>query len=422
MRRQRRDGARRRHGPSPSGHRARAGHWDVVIADVGLDAEAGGSLTRVVSNASVVRLHLGDRVRDGLGGLPDRDRDDVERGAAAGLLAGQMPAEARQRLEKCEAALHARFELRPRLNGHRVAVDAKLDVRVFIEVDQEWSHNAASMRLANGVVLKKSAKAASGQSAPLLGQAANGFRERTVAAPLRPYFASVWIHRAADTPRRSAIVPDGCADLVFANGMLRVAGPDRRVKIELPRPGRTVIGLRFQPGAAAPWLQTSAAQLVAVTCPLESFWGSEARRLGDWLSEAPSAEDTVQRLEMALARRVVDIEPPDETPAAIFRYLASRTSGTPSVMRHLTQHLGFSERTIRRQCSEAFGFGPKAVDRILRFQRFLALVRRAPSADIAGLAASTGYSDQAHLTREARRLAGVTPTTARAQLLSRRSD
>ena len=222
---------------SPSGLRARDGHWDVVIAYVGRDAQASGSLTRVVSDASVMRLHLGDCVRDRLAALPDRDRDDTERGTAAGLLAGQMSAEARQRLEECEAALHARFELRPRLSGHRVAVDAKLDVRVFVEVDQEWSHNASSMRLANGDVLKKSAKVASGQEAPLLGQAASGFRERTVAAPLRPYFASIWIHRAADTPRRSAIVPDGCADLVFADGVLRIAGPDRRVKIEFASTG-----------------------------------------------------------------------------------------------------------------------------------------------------------------------------------------
>jgi AraC-like DNA-binding protein len=272
--------------------------------------------------------------------------------------------------------------------------------------------------VASGGVLKTSAEVASGRDAPLLGQAASGFRQRIVAAPLRHYFSSIWIHRAADTPRRSAIVPDGCADLVFVDGVLRVAGPDRRVKIELPRPGRTVIGLRFQPGAAAPWLQTSAAHLVAVTCPLESFWGSEARRLGDWLSEAASAEDIGQRLETALARRVVNIDPPDQTPVAIFRHLASRTSGTPTVMRYLTQGLGFAERTIRRQCSEAFGFGPKALDRILRFQRFLELVRRAPSEDMAGLAASTGYSDQAHLSREARCLAGVTPATARAQLLS----
>jgi AraC-like DNA-binding protein len=272
------------------------------------------------------------------------------------------------------------------------------------------------MRVANGGVLKKSAKVASDRDAPLLGQAASGFRQRTVAAPLRHYFASVWIHRAADTPRRSAIIPDGCADLVFVDGVLRVSGPDRHVKIESPRPGRTVIGLRFQPGAAAPWLRTSAAQLVAVTCPLESFWGSEARRLGDWLSEAASAEDIVHRLEAALARRVVDIDPPDQTPVAIFRHLADRTSGTPPAMRHLTQRLGFAERTIRRQCTEAFGFGPKTLDRILRFQRFLELVRRAPSADMAGLSASIGYSDQAHLSREARCLAGVTPVTARAQL------
>ena len=71
--------------------------------------------------------------------------------------------------------------------------------------------------------------------------------------------------------------------------------------------------------------------------------------------------------------------------------------------------LGLGERTLRRRFEEAFGYGPKTLDRILRFQRFLTLVRdpRAPSA--AGLAAEAGYADQAHLIRESRRLAGSTP-------------
>jgi AraC-like DNA-binding protein len=55
---------------------------------------------------------------------------------------------------------------------------------------------------------------------------------------------------------------------------------------------------------------------------------------------------------------------------------------------------------------------------MLRFQAFLALVQsalsqgREPAGDgLAALAADSGYADQAHLTRECVRLAGVTPRT-----------
>jgi AraC-like DNA-binding protein len=69
--------------------------------------------------------------------------------------------------------------------------------------------------------------------------------------------------------------------------------------------------------------------------------------------------------------------------------------------------LGVSERQLRRRFEDAVGYGPKTLARVLRFQRFLALA--AGGGDLARLALSAGYADQAHLTRECRRLAGRTP-------------
>jgi transcriptional regulator GlxA family with amidase domain len=69
--------------------------------------------------------------------------------------------------------------------------------------------------------------------------------------------------------------------------------------------------------------------------------------------------------------------------------------------------LGVSERQLRRRFAEAVGYGPKTLARVLRFQRFLALA--GTSDDLARLALSAGYADQAHLTRETRRLAARTP-------------
>jgi AraC-like DNA-binding protein len=60
---------------------------------------------------------------------------------------------------------------------------------------------------------------------------------------------------------------------------------------------------------------------------------------------------------------------------------------------------------------DALGYGPKTLERILRFQRFRALAARRPYLGLAELAAVAGYADQSHLTRECRRLAGGTPTS-----------
>ena len=47
--------------------------------------------------------------------------------------------------------------------------------------------------------------------------------------------------------------------------------------------------------------------------------------------------------------------------------------------------------------------------RIQRFQHFLALAEQQPGAALSRLALEAGYADQAHLTRECRRLSGLSP-------------
>jgi len=71
--------------------------------------------------------------------------------------------------------------------------------------------------------------------------------------------------------------------------------------------------------------------------------------------------------------------------------------------------LGVSERQLRRRCQAAVGYGPRTLARVLRFRRFLSRVDAGDAHDLAGLAAEVGYADQAHLSRESTRLAGVPP-------------
>jgi AraC-like DNA-binding protein len=82
----------------------------------------------------------------------------------------------------------------------------------------------------------------------------------------------------------------------------------------------------------------------------------------------------------------------------------------------LSTSLHISETQLRRRCRTAVGLAPKVLQRMLRFQGFLALVQqaiahgRAPTDDgLAVLAIRTGYADQSHLTRECVRLTGVPP-------------
>ncbi|HEY6762881.1 MAG TPA: helix-turn-helix transcriptional regulator [Baekduia sp.] len=79
----------------------------------------------------------------------------------------------------------------------------------------------------------------------------------------------------------------------------------------------------------------------------------------------------------------------------------------------LCAELRCSRRHLSGRFAQDVGLGPKAVARILRFQRVLALLG-APDgsgrARFAEIAAAGGYYDQPHLNRDFRELAGCTPT------------
>ncbi|CAN5657105.1 hypothetical protein BH11ACT8_BH11ACT8_31520 [soil metagenome] len=60
-----------------------------------------------------------------------------------------------------------------------------------------------------------------------------------------------------------------------------------------------------------------------------------------------------------------------------------------------------------------FGYGPAHLGRVLRLGRALALADAGSS--WAAVAATTGFTDQAHLSRDVRSLTGLTPTALRAE-------
>lgn len=254
------------------------------------------------------------------------------------------------------------------------------------------------------------------KGAAVLGRAMGAYSERPPCGALRRHFACTWFHALpAPDPRPAIIVPDGAVDLVWVSGELRVAGPDRVAAVEQIPPGATVVGVRFRPATARAWLGVPLSEVVGGRLPLERFWGREGRRIADWLGEADEPPRVARRLEHALARAIPS-RPPDETGARIFEIVRERRNPETGVLDELERRLGLSERTLRRRCSDAVGYGPKTLDRVLRLQRFLALANAAPRLPLAALAADAGYADQAHLTREARALTGLTPGAILGQL------
>ena len=235
------------------------------------------------------------------------------------------------------------------------------------------------------------------------------YAEAAPAAPLGAHFLCVWTHRIPeDHTATIAVVPDGCVDLLWHEDGLAVVGPDVTAAHPDLRPGTTVLGLRFRPGVAARWLGL----------PLHEIWGRRAVETADQLAETAGIGEQAVLLQRMLVRMAASIEAPDREGAAMFETLQGTAGGEGAGLMRLRRSLELSERTLRRRCHHLFGYGPKTLDRILRFQKVLSAARRKDNAGLAALAYATGYADQAHLSREIHALSGMTASEFVRQLSS----
>ncbi|MCW2935122.1 MAG: Urease operon transcriptional activator [Actinomycetia bacterium] len=266
---------------------------------------------------------------------------------------------------------------------------------------------------------------------------APGYAEWAPPAALRGMIACLWTGIAPrDASRDTLVLPDACSDLVWEQGIgAYVAGPDTGPVRTVTPPGTVIIGVRFRPAAGGP----------ALGLPLSEI-RDQRIGLADLLPPA--------RLPAA-ARQSAGALPPDLDPAAaVTKVLAvagtlacqgtcdQAVTHAASLLRDPVARLeqvaavvGLSERQLRRRFHAAVGYGPKTLQRVYRFRRFVqraderrADERRADqqwidtghadewrgdgprgSWDLATIALEAGYADQAHLTRECVALSGLTP-------------
>ncbi len=68
-----------------------------------------------------------------------------------------------------------------------------------------------------------------------------------------------------------------------------------------------------------------------------------------------------------------------------------------------------SLRQLERRFKAQVGMTPKYYQRLMRIRAAIAAIRQNPMVSLADLAVESGYSDQAHMTREFRQLAKMTP-------------
>lgn len=182
------------------------------------------------------------------------------------------------------------------------------------------------------------------------------------------------------------------------------------------RPARTEfvgdqlgIQVDLSPLGARRLLGVPLAELARRTVPLEDLLGPSGDELVEGLAGLSGWEARFELLDLALTRRLRDAPPIRPAVTAAWHRVVE-TGGRIGV-EALARDVGYSRRQLAARFGEDVGLGPKAVARIVRFERACELLRRGTAP--AEAAAAAGYADQSHLNREARALTGMTPTRAR---------
>lgn len=248
--------------------------------------------------------------------------------------------------------------------------------------------------------------------------------------------ACLW-HQVCEADGTHLVVPDGCVDLIWGPDGPHVAGPDTGPMPTRMRAGDTYTGIRFKPGATGlvfgvPLTElrdqrvpaTALAALEPLTsalaeppaAPSDDLTALTAERPGGGPAASVSllgvprlpgldAVGAARMLAMKAAVRARLRDTPPSDPAAPAIAAALRAGRTVA---EVAWDLGYSERQLHRRTLAGFGYAPKTLQRIVRFQRALRLARS--GVPLAEVAASSGYTDQAHLSHDVKRLSGVSMT------------
>jgi len=246
--------------------------------------------------------------------------------------------------------------------------------------------------------------------------------------PLHAYVLAIFRVRAAGAYRCETILPKGNVDLLFNLGDdLGVAG-DRLGAHGIAASSVRVAGLQTRPIAAVPrgTVDTLGVSLRVEACaallpaPLDGL--ADRAVAGD--DVLPGARALAERLAAAedfaaqrdlLVRWLVDRLRPRRGADAIARAcVLLRAGASDQAVRDAARAAAVSPRHLQRLFVDQIGVGPADYARLARFVDALHLTA-ASTHTLTAVAHATRYHDQAHLCRDFRTFAAMTPGEYRAQ-------
>jgi AraC-like DNA-binding protein len=260
------------------------------------------------------------------------------------------------------------------------------------------------------------------------------YREFAAPERLRRYVRCAWhLELDADPDHVETIYPDGCCELIAhrkhpmhaldaARGWRQqercLFAAQQRSAIRLSaRSDVDCIGVRLQPAASALLFEVSLADLRDRIVDLASM-DPELSRGYAAAALQPDLDTSVADVWKLLEHRFAPLQIDQRIETAVGCLEIS--DGCRQVA-HIISESGMSPRSFQIAFQEQVGLSPKEFARILRLQATIRMLDEGER-PVSQVAADSGFSDQAHATREVRRVTGTTPARLRNALRENRSD
>ncbi|HEY5855778.1 MAG TPA: helix-turn-helix domain-containing protein [Aldersonia sp.] len=177
------------------------------------------------------------------------------------------------------------------------------------------------------------------------------------------------------------------------------------------------IQLSLTPLGARALLGVPTAELGSWVVSLDDVLGADARELRDRIDAPISWDERFDVLDEVFTRRVAALRPDRADPidgslTRAWRMLVG--GGGRAKVAEVAAEVGWSRRHLISRFQAEFGVSPKDSARIARFTESHARLRAAQMPPLAQVAAECGYYDQAHMARDWREFAGMSPSRWRA--------
>jgi AraC-like DNA-binding protein len=251
-----------------------------------------------------------------------------------------------------------------------------------------------------------------------LAEQANLRRDDRVAEPLRPFIERYWSVRwdlTGQAPSRSEVLSHPSVNVSVEQGTHPRFGHDlpavllhgvvtRRFTVDLVGAGR-VTAAKFRPGGFA--ALTGVLPASNSVTPLRGEFG-----LSDDLLSAVLAQEDDDGRAATLDAALAPLAPEPPGPYLDLLGLLGEMLDDRGLVRvdHVAALGGMSVRSVQRLFATYVGVSPKAILARYRLQDAAAAIDDGEVEDLAGLAASLGWFDQAHFSRDFRAVVGVTPS------------